>query len=470
MDVAGARDSDPAYWRECLEAEREELVRSERVQSQLQTVLQSLQQKCVDLEAENGRISAEVRPDATTEKLESEVDTFLQARQALEARQNALSFEVQRHQAECDVRTAQSADHSKQLEESVIAREALQEACCAAEARREEAGLKARSMVMAEALHRTSEEARQFQAQLLAQESETAELREALADSWAARADSASEEPVSAGDSASALQALQDMQEELVWLGKMQQEAAAEVHHVQKLERTEAALQSQLKTEMEENAKLRNARMDLGDAGRAMREAIASQSERYVGRVGGLSEERKRTDNDREKLMQECAELQARLDALTPELADLAGLEERHKEAEAERLALAAESERLHTVNSALGVLLLGEDGAPPCMGGDDGGGASVAEAITRLLQLQRRLTDREVSHAEEKQRLADRIRSLERDAASGKEQGQAVKAPPPAASAQATKKAASSVPKPLANASSVFKGGLKSFREAAGV
>jgi len=238
-------------------------------------------------------------------------------------------------------------------------------------------------------------------------------LREALADSWASRADS---DPAAeaAPDPASAMQALEDMQEELKWLAKMQQESAAEVHHVQKLERTEAALQAQLRSAMEENATLRNDRMDLGDAGRAMREAIASQSERYVGRVDGLAEERKRTDHDREKLMQECAELQARLDTLTPELADLESLERRHAELEADRKAIAAESERLHTINACLGVLLLGEDGMPPNTGGDGSGGASVTEAITRLLQLQRRLTDREVSHAEEKQRLADRIRALE--------------------------------------------------------
>merc|ERR1712232_640199 len=229
--------------------------------------------------------------------------------------------------------------------------------------------------------------------------------------------------------------------------------------------------QAQLREASEENAMLRNTRMDLGDAGRAMREAIASQSERYVGRVDGLAEERKRTDTDREKLMQECAELQVRLDSLAPELAELVGVEERHKELDTERKALSTESERLHTINAALGVQLLGDD-APPGAGGDDG----VAEALTRLLQLQRRLTDREASHAEEKQRLQDRIRSLERDAAAASFQPE--QAPTDSAAAngsrgnsagQGAKKAASSVPKPLANASSVLKGGLKSIREAAG-
>lgn len=335
-------------------------------------------------------------------------------------------------------------------------------------------------MVMAETLHNAAEEAARLSSQLQMQEAETAELREALADSWASRADSAagdtapSTEPPA--DSSAALQALTDMQEELQWLAKMQQEAAAEVHHVQKLERTEVALQAQLRSVMEENATLRNTRMDLGDAGRTMREAIASQSERYIGRVDKLAEERKRTDTDREKLMQECAELQLRIDAFAPELAELVGLEGRHEELEAERTALSSEIERLHTVNGSLGVLLLGEDGAPPSVSGDDGGAAAVAEAITRLLHLQLRLSDREASHAEEKQRLAERIRALERDAATlTLEQA----ATPPSAAAAATarggaaqgaKKATSSVPVPLAKASSVLKGGLKSLREAAGV
>jgi len=335
-------------------------------------------------------------------------------------------------------------------------------------------------MVTDEALHRTVEEASQIKSQLQAQEAETAELREALADSWAARAEIGDAPTDTPADSATALQALEDMQEELKWLAKMQQEAAAEVHHVQKLERTEASLQAQLRAAMEENATLRDARMDLGDAGNAMREAIASQTERYVGRVDGLAEERKRTDHDREKLMQECAELQARLDSLTPELADLESLEKRHGDLEAERVALATESERLHAINGCLGVLLLGEDGMPPSIGGDDGGAAGMAEAITRLLQLQRRLTDREVSHEQEKQRLADRIRALERDASNALQQQQEAAASSSASSSasgraksggQSAKKAASSnVPKPLANASSVLKGGFKSIREAAGV
>jgi len=478
MEGTGGRESDPGFWQECWEAERQELERSERVQSQLQTVLQSLQQRCTDLEAENARIKAEVRPDATTEHLESEADAAIQGRQALEARQSALSLEILRHQNECEARAEQSSVHAEMLTEGEVARDALEEARRDGDARRERAALKSRSMVMAETLRDALEEESELQSQLQVQEAETAELREALADSWAARADPGDDGDAAASSEAceepgAALQALQDMQDQLQWLATVQQEAAGEVHHVQKMERTEAALQAQLRAAMEENAALRNTRMDLGDAGHAMREALASQSERYVGRVGGLAEERRRTDTDREKLMQECAELQARLDVLRPELEDLEGLEGRHKEMEAERLALSCESERLRTVNASLGVLLLGEDGV--AMAGDDGG---VAEAITRLLQLQRRLSDRESAHAEEKQRLADRIRALERDAASaGPQQDQA---PPAAASrptaaasgrdGQSGKKAGGSVPKSLSNASSVLKGGFKSIREAAGV
>merc|ERR1719247_3179037 len=114
----------------------------------------------------------------------------------------------------------------------------------------------------------------------------------------------------------------------------------------------------------------------------------------------------------------------------------------------------------------------------PPSMGGDDG---AVAEAITRLLQLQRRLTDREKSHAEEKQRLADRIRSMERDAATAAVQVE-VEAPSAAATSQSKtsangrsgssqgSKTSSSVPAPLSQASSMFKGGFKTLRSGMGI
>mmetsp|Transcript_428 Transcript_428/g.698 ORF Transcript_428/g.698 Transcript_428/m.698 type:complete len:86 (+) Transcript_428:1-258(+) len=84
------------------------------------------------------------------------------------------------------------------------------------------------------------------------------------------------------------------MEEELKWLAKMQEHAGVEMHRIQKLERTQAALQAELREANDENAALRNSQMDLGDAGKAMREAIASQSERYIGRVDNLAEARQK--------------------------------------------------------------------------------------------------------------------------------------------------------------------------------
>lgn len=470
MEAPTGQEGDPGFWKQCWEAERQEFLRSERVQNQLQAVLQQLQQRCKELESDNGRIRTDVRPDSTCEQLESEVLAARQAGQALEARESALSLHLSRHNAESVANEAEADTHLQALAECKSEIDLMEEAYCNAEANTEKATLEARSLVMAEALHRTCEEAAELRVQLKAQEDDTAQLRQALIDSWAARADedntSVSSEPVDPGN---ALSALDGMEEELRWLAKMQQESAAEVHHVQKLERTEATLQAQLREVSEQNAMLRNARMDLGDAGRAMREAIASQSERYVGRVDGLAEERKRTDTDREKLMQECAELQLRLDDLSPQLSDLFGVEERHKELYNEQQAIATESDRLHIVNTVLSVLLLGDD-APPGMAGDEG----VAEAITRLLQLQRRLTDREASHSEEKHNLAERIRGLERDVASKhlQEEQPPTKATAVAKSAVASSRSSkkSSVPNSFSSASSMLKGGLRGLREATGV
>jgi len=415
-----AAQSQPAYWQQCFEAERIELVRSEKVQGQLRTVLQTLQQRCDELEGQNARLRAQVQPDSHCQRLESEVEAAQQACLALQARQSALAVEAARREQEYEDASQRAAALFAALAETQASCSELEEACQDAQTRRESALTRARSMVMAEALDRAAAEASELQQQLSAQEAETARLRQALADSWANR----SEEPLDdnsskASDAGADLKDLEGMEEELKWLAKMQEHAGVEMHRIQKLERTQAALQAELREANDENAALRNSQMDLGDAGKAMREAIASQSERYIGRVDNLAEARQKTDEDRQKLLQESADLQARLASMSPDLEDVSALEERHAELEAERRALATESERLHSINAALGVQLLGEEGAPSiieqCLNPNP-----VGDVLTRALQLQRRLVDRDAVHAMEKQQLADRIRDLERAAAQG--------------------------------------------------
>lgn len=467
-----ALQSQPAYWQQCYEVERNELLRHEKVQGQLRTVLQALQDKCVELETQNARIRAQVRPDSRCESLESEVEAAQQACLALQARQSALAVEVGRRENDCQESAQKAAAHFAELAEIEAARSELEEACQDAQVRRESALTRSRSVVTSDALERAAAEASELQAQLSAQEAETARLRQALADSWAQRSESPVEdEGGQASDMGSDLKALDGMEEELKWLAKMQEQAGVEVHRIQHLERTQATLQAELREASEENAALCNARMDLGDAGKAMREAIASQSERYIGRVDDLAQERQRMDSDRTKLLQESADLQAKLASMSPELEEAAVLETKHAELEAERKALATESERLHAINSALGVQLLGDDG-PAGMGG---GSNPVADVLNRALQLQRRLVERDAAQALEKQKLADRIRSLERDAAQG---GMSAPAPdePSAAEVLDARRAAARSGKEkfvppgsmLKGATSMLKGGLGRLQKAA--
>merc|ERR1712217_841106 len=271
-------------------------------------------------------------------------------------------------------------------------------------------------------------------------------------------------------------QRLDDVEEELKWLAKMQQEASAGVHHVQHLERSEVALQAKPREVSEEKARLQSTRVDLGDAGQAMRDAIASQNETYVARISGLEEARRYTDEDRKKLMQECADLQARLDALIPEMHGIQELEDKHKELESERIALQDESHRLRDINGALGSLLLGDDG--PSMG--DEASRGVADAIARVATLQKKLRDKHQTQGMERQKLAERIRALEREAAQG---SSALKPEEIEAEAKRSKQVSSSskakaAAPPAANsgyianastaASSALRGGFGRLRDAA--
>merc|ERR1719191_1656651 len=104
-------------------------------------------------------------------------------------------------------------------------------------------------MVSVDTLHRTEEEAEKVRAKLHEQEEETAKLRQALADSWAARMDDPIDQPsppTTDGDD------LQRLEEELHWLAKVQREAAEQSRYVQKLERSEAALQAEVREASEE--------------------------------------------------------------------------------------------------------------------------------------------------------------------------------------------------------------------------
>ena len=166
----------------------------------------------------------------------------------------------------------------------------------AAERRIQAAEIQARSLVSAEVQARAEEEREEAREELRKAEEEVSQLRLKLADSWVT--DSASV----GGDD---MQALEEVEQALQWLADTQHAASAQTQLVERLERKQAGLQQRLREASEEKAGLQSARVDLGDAGKAMRETMASQSEGYVKQLAGLEEARRIADSDRIKLMQD---------------------------------------------------------------------------------------------------------------------------------------------------------------------
>lgn len=436
-----------------FEAQRSELERSEKVQRQLRDVLEMLAKRGAELAAGNAQLrdQAEARADPGHERLKQQVGERRVQCEDIERQHGALLAEVaaQRRQTEEAEKLAEERRAGSVAAEA--AAERLERERREADARREEASVRARSMVSGETLGRVSEEADLLRGRLEEQEAEAARLRQALMDSWAARGDLSEAQPKSA------LQDLDGVEEELRWLARMQQESAADNHRAQSLERQEVVLQSKVRELSEEKAALQSARVDLGAAGGTMREAIAYQSEGWVKRVDDLEQKRKTTDQDRVKLINEIADAQARLDAIAPELESIEELETRHAGLQGDRRRLTDESQRLRDVNGALGVLLLGSD-APPGTGGEGDAGA-VAQALTRVLQLMKRLNERQGAQSLEKDKLVDRIRELERQAAQPGADDTFVPPPRAAAAPQATPPTAAPT---LATATSAVGGALR--------
>ena len=154
----------------------------------------------------------------------------------------------------------------------------------------------ARSLVTVEVLQRAEDEAQELKLQVEKAEVETSQMRHKLAESWVT---DAAEGFV--GD----MENLEEMEQALQWLVKTQQAADNERQLVQRLERKEGALQKRLREVSEEKATLASARVDLGDAGKAMRETMASQSEGYIRQLTGLEEARRIAFSARMKLMQD---------------------------------------------------------------------------------------------------------------------------------------------------------------------
>ena len=180
---------------------------------------------------------------------------------------------------------------------STEAEQLLQSRLTATRSRGAEVEQQARSLVDMEVLLRAEDEAQELKLQVQNAELETSKMRQNLAESWVTdAADSL------IGDE---MEHLEEMERNLQWLVKTQQAADNERQLVERLERKENTLQKRLREVSEEKATLASARVDLGDAGKAMRETMASQSEGYVRQLTGLEEARRIAFSERVKLMQD---------------------------------------------------------------------------------------------------------------------------------------------------------------------
>ena len=176
---------------------------------------------------------------------------------------------------------------------STEAEQLLQCRLTATRSRAAEVEQQARSLVDMEVLLRAEDEAQELKLQVETAELETAKMRQNLAESWVTDA-----ADCFIGDE---MEHLEEMERNLRWLVKTQQAADNERQLVDRLERKEGTLQKRLREVSEEKATLASARVDLGDAGKAMRETMASQSEGYVRQLTGLEEARRIAFSERVK-------------------------------------------------------------------------------------------------------------------------------------------------------------------------
>lgn len=446
--------------------DRAALERSEKVQNQLRDVLATLAQRNAELSAAcsdlNVRAASEARA-SLGEGLEAEVEAkqaeLRVAEQECETAVRHLAAAVKNEESEL----AEAEAICQVVESSEASVEDLFEQRQAAETRFNAASEAAQSLIAADTLDRATSENERLKLRRQQTEDETSELRQALLDSWAARSDA----DVDVSNPKAVTQDLNNVEEELEWLAKVQQENAAELRRSQRLEREEATLLKRVKELSEEKAALQSAKVDMGSSGCTLREAIASQSEGWLRRVDDLGQQRKMADQDRAKLLTECADLQARLNEISPKLSVVADLEEKHLKAKNMKRNLAEDGLRLQNINAALGVLLLGEDAIPSS---GDADASATAEALTRVFQLQKRLNERQEAHAIEKEKLVERIRELERKAAQPDQlfDGADNARPPPSKATPAKTPPLAGTASATSAVASVFRGGLGRLRDAA--
>jgi len=418
-------------WRQRVKEQRARLNQSARARGELRMAITELQQRVAALTQEKERLSkgcAEADVAARCAALQKELEHLREARATAE--QEAL-------QAEGDLEAAKAATAERAAAASAAVSDlevakaelsrakcdvtAVQEAVVAAEAR-------LHSMVAVGNLQAQEAEIRRVKEEIAASDREARQLRLALA------------EAISSGA---------DLPNTLKELEFLKESTAAATKRMQAVEAVNAQLQARLLQVNEDIRELRKGAIDLKSEGELMREVIVEQSEQLLRRVEDLTDERKTADADRKQLLATTADLLASVEREEARIAQAPEHETACANLEGTRPNLVAEVERLRRTNDAMCQQVLGEDSEGPFAGtlrrasvvlaGDEDGlheevarlvrgqqllqassqgrtGANVQlDAAQLALRLQQALAEREESFWVERQRLSDRVMTLER-------------------------------------------------------
>eukprot|EP00929_Paragymnodinium_shiwhaense_P081938 TRINITY_DN4298_c0_g1_i10.p1 TRINITY_DN4298_c0_g1~~TRINITY_DN4298_c0_g1_i10.p1 ORF type:complete len:371 (+),score=118.81 TRINITY_DN4298_c0_g1_i10:1522-2634(+) len=284
-------------------------------------------------------------------------------------------------------------------------------------------------MVNVTQLHSYEAETKTDRDELNALEREARQLRVALADA------------ISNGN---------DMPTMLNELETLKQSAAGAAARMKSLEDFNRQLEDRLKQVKDDIQRLRKGTVDLRSEGELMRDVIVQQSEQLVRRVEDLTEEKKTADFDRRQLLATTAELLEEVDGSQARIARKTTLEDECNRFEASQENLNVEVQRLRRTNEAMCQQVLGEDAEGPFAGalltsrraasldlqeedaellaevsrlvrgqllkGNGRGGPHVqADAAGLALRIQQVLAAREESFWVERQRLSERVTTLER-------------------------------------------------------
>lgn len=382
-----------------LQEKHRRLTSKEGPAADVEAERQSMRERLPELESRrlfalDGVVTAGAEVNASKEAAPASADALVTSAEALE---------------ECERRRCEMEDFLQ----------VAQEATAAAEER-------LTRMIPVEAVQRTETEATARREALEAAEGESRRLRVALAEALSSGADIA------------------NAMEEIAVLRESSERAAQRMKDVEAMN---GQLETKLKQLNEEIAGLRERSVDMRSEEELMREVIVQQNEDLLRRVEELTDERKTGDADRKQLLETTAELLGAVEDGDMRIGRKDNLRREMEEWQRTSQTTMCEAERLRRTNAALCQQVLGEDSEGPLAGAlgdpdrmgclDDAelrriydsvcqlvrGRVAVeacrgdvrGDAATLALKLQTTLAEREEAFWVERQKLSDRVISLER-------------------------------------------------------